>query len=437
LNENNKNSTKDNIRAVEFDMAKLNEMNRKDLYDFARKLQINNYSKMTKNELMFSILRKQTESIGYFFYEGVLEVLPDGYGFLRNVDNSLLQGPDDVYVSQSQIRRFNLFTGDVVAGQVRPPKEGEKFFALLRIEAINYQEPEKAKDRVSFENLTPEYPTKKMTLEYEKGPLSSRIVDMFSPIGFGQRGLIVSPPKAGKTTLLKDIANSIAKNHPETKRYVLLIDERPEEVTDIKDTVNANIIAAPFDMDPKNQIKVSEMTLNLVKRQVEFGHDVVILMDSLTRFARAYNLYVPSSGKLLSGGVDPAALTFPKKFFGAARKIREGGSLTIIATALVDTGSKMDEVIFEEFKGTGNMELILSRDIANERIFPAINIKQSGTRKEELLLNEEEMSNIFILRKLISDIGNKDSIEFIIKRLKEYESNKKIFEAINDKKFYG
>ena len=433
MSDNNK-SSKDNIRAVEFDIAKLSEMSRKELYDFARQFNISNYSKMTKNELMFSILRKQTESIGYFFYEGVIEILPDGYGFLRNVDNSLLQGPDDVYVSQSQIRRFNLFTGDVVAGQVRPPKEGEKFFALLRIEAVNSQNPNRSKDRVSFENLTPEYPTKLMNLEYEKGPVSSRIVDIFSPIGYGQRGLIVSPPKAGKTTLLKDIANSIAKNHPNTKRYVLLIDERPEEVTDIRDTVNADIIAAPFDMDPKNQIKVSEMVLNLVKRQVEFGHDVVILMDSLTRFARAYNLHVPSSGKLLSGGVDPAALTFPKKFFGAARKIREGGSLTIIATALVDTGSKMDEVIFEEFKGTGNMELILSREIANDRIFPALNIKQSGTRKEELLIEEDNLKNIFILRKIINDMGNKEALEFVLNIFKKHETNKKMFEAIEKQK---
>lgn len=434
MSDNYKNQTKDEIKEIDMNLEKLSQMTRKELYDLVRKFGLSNYSKMTKNELMFAILRKQTESIGYFFYEGILEILPDGYGFLRSVENSMLQGPDDVYVSNSQIKKFNLYTGDVVAGQVRPPKSGEKFFALLRIEAINYKSPNDAKDRVSFENLTPEYPSKMMDLEYENGPTSSRIVDLFSPIGFGQRGLIVAPPKAGKTTLLKEIANSIARNFPETKRYILLIDERPEEVTDIKDTVNAHVIAAPFDMDPKNQIKVAEMTLHLVKKQVEFGHDVVILMDSITRFARAYNLYVPSSGKLLSGGVDPAALTFPKKFFGAARKIREGGSLTMLATTLVETGSKMDEVIFEEFKGTGNMELLLSREIANDRTFPALNLKQSGTRKEELLLPEEKLKNIYLLRKIINDINHKDAIDFVLGIMKKHKNNKEIFDAIENQK---
>ncbi|HBT51265.1 MAG TPA: transcription termination factor Rho, partial [Petrotoga sp.] len=352
MDENNNNvvskkQSRDNIQAIEINMAKLNEMTRKDLYELARKLEISNYSKMTKNELKFAILRKQTESIGYFFYEGILEVLPDGYGFLRSVDNSLLPGTDDIYVSQSQIRKFNLFTGDIIAGQIRPPKEGERFFALLRIEAVNSLPPENARDRVSFENLTPEYPKARMVLEHKNAPYSSRIIDLFSPIGFGQRGLIVAPPKGGKTTLLKDIANSIAENYPDTRRYILLIDERPEEVTDIRDTVDANVIAAPFDMDPENQIRIAEMALDHFKRLVEFGHNVVVLVDSLTRVAREYNLYVPSSGKLLSGGLDPAAVIFPKKFFGAARKIREGGSLTILATALIETGSKMDEVIFE------------------------------------------------------------------------------------------
>ncbi|KUK15170.1 MAG: Transcription termination factor Rho [Petrotoga mobilis] len=439
MDENNNNvvskkQSRDNIQAIEINMAKLNEMTRKDLYELARKLEISNYSKMTKNELKFAILRKQTESIGYFFYEGILEVLPDGYGFLRSVDNSLLPGTDDIYVSQSQIRKFNLFTGDIIAGQIRPPKEGERFFALLRIEAVNSLPPENARDRVSFENLTPEYPKARMVLEHKNAPYSSRIIDLFSPIGFGQRGLIVAPPKGGKTTLLKDIANSIAENYPDTRRYILLIDERPEEVTDIRDTVDANVIAAPFDMDPENQIRIAEMALDHFKRLVEFGHNVVVLVDSLTRVAREYNLYVPSSGKLLSGGLDPAAVIFPKKFFGAARKIREGGSLTILATALIETGSKMDEVIFEEFKGTGNMELVLSREIANERIFPAINLKLSGTRKEELLYSPEEMKNTIILRKFINDMSPKEALEFILSLLRKHKTNDEIMEAIENQK---
>jgi len=429
-----KKQSRDNIQAIEINMAKLNEMTRKDLYELARKLEISNYSKMTKNELKFAILRKQTESIGYFFYEGILEVLPDGYGFLRSVDNSLLPGTDDIYVSQSQIRKFNLFTGDIIAGQIRPPKEGERFFALLRIEAVNSLPPENARDRVSFENLTPEYPKTRMVLEHKNAPYSSRIIDLFSPIGFGQRGLIVAPPKAGKTTLLKDIANSIAENYPDTRRYILLIDERPEEVTDIRDTVDANVIAAPFDMDPENQIRIAEMALDHFKRLVEFGHDVVVLVDSLTRVAREYNLYVPSSGKLLSGGLDPAAVIFPKKFFGAARKIREGGSLTILATALIETGSKMDEVIFEEFKGTGNMELVLAREMSNERIFPAINLKLSGTRKEELLYDPDEMKNTIILRKFINDMSPKEALEFILSLLRKHKTNDEIMEAIENQK---
>jgi len=429
-----KKQSRDNIQAIEINMAKLNEMTRKDLYELARKLEISNYSKMTKNELKFAILRKQTESIGYFFYEGILEVLPDGYGFLRSIDNSLLPGTDDIYVSQSQIRKFNLFTGDIIAGQIRPPKEGERFFALLRIEAVNSLPPENARDRISFENLTPEYPKTRMVLEHKNAPYSSRIIDLFSPIGFGQRGLIVAPPKAGKTTLLKDIANSIAENYPDTRRYILLIDERPEEVTDIRDTVDANVIAAPFDMDPENQIRIAEMALDHFKRLVEFGHDVVVLVDSLTRVAREYNLYVPSSGKLLSGGLDPAAVIFPKKFFGAARKIREGGSLTILATALIETGSKMDEVIFEEFKGTGNMELVLAREMSNERIFPAINLKLSGTRKEELLYDPDEMKNTIILRKFINDMSPKEALEFILSLLRKHKTNDEIMEAIENQK---
>lgn len=436
MSENNgRELKKDEIIPVEIDMGKLNQMSRRQLYNLARKYGIENYSALTDHELKFKILSKQTESFGYFFHEGVLEILPDGYGFLRNTHNSLLNGNDDVYVSQSQIRRFNLATGDIVAGQVRPPKEGEKFFALLRVEAVNYQAPEQARDRISFENLTPVYPNKRLQLEYENSPVSSRIIDIFSPIGKGQRGLLVAPPKAGKTTLLKDIANSIAKNNPETKRIVLLIDERPEEVTDIRETVDAEVIAAPFDMDPHNQIKVAEMTLNMAKRLVEFGHDVIILMDSLTRLARAYNLYVPPSGKLLSGGVDPSALTFPKKFFGAARRIREGGSLTILATALVETGSKMDEVIFEEFKGTGNMELILSRELANKRIFPAIDVKLSGTRKEELLFTKDELRYSWILRNWLNNLSTEEALMEIFRLMRKYENNKKLFKEIEKQKF--
>ncbi|MBM7560180.1 transcription termination factor Rho [Marinitoga litoralis] len=436
MSENNeKEMKKDEIIPIEIDMGKLNQMSRRQLYNLARKYGIEDYSKLTDHELKFSILSKQTESYGYFFHEGVLEILPDGYGFLRNTHNSLLNGNDDVYVSQSQIKRFNLSTGDIVAGQVRPPKEGEKFFALLRVEAVNYQDPEKARDRISFENLTPVYPNERLQLEYENSPVSSRIIDIFSPIGKGQRGLVVAPPKAGKTTLLKDIANSIAINNPETKRIVLLIDERPEEVTDIRETVDAEVIAAPFDMDPHNQIKVAEMTLNMAKRLVEFGHDVVILMDSLTRLARAYNLYVPPSGKLLSGGVDPSALTFPKKFFGAARRIREGGSLTILATALVDTGSKMDEVIFEEFKGTGNMELILSRELSNKRIFPAIDVKLSGTRKEELLFSKDELRYSWILRNWLNNLSTEESLMEVLRLMRKYGDNKKLFKEIEKQKF--
>jgi transcription termination factor Rho len=436
VSENNeKEMKKDEIIPIEIDMGKLNQMSRRQLYNLARKYGIEDYSKLTDHELKFSILSKQTESYGYFFHEGVLEILPDGYGFLRNTHNSLLNGNDDVYVSQSQIKRFNLSTGDIVAGQVRPPKEGEKFFALLRVEAVNYQDPEKARDRISFENLTPVYPNERLQLEYENSPVSSRIIDIFSPIGKGQRGLVVAPPKAGKTTLLKDIANSIAINNPETKRIVLLIDERPEEVTDIRETVDAEVIAAPFDMDPHNQIKVAEMTLNMAKRLVEFGHDVVILMDSLTRLARAYNLYVPPSGKLLSGGVDPSALTFPKKFFGAARRIREGGSLTILATALVDTGSKMDEVIFEEFKGTGNMELILSRELSNKRIFPAIDVKLSGTRKEELLFSKDELRYSWILRNWLNNLSTEESLMEVLRLMRKYGDNKKLFKEIEKQKF--
>ena len=414
---------KDNIREMEVDIRKLNNMNIKDLYTLAKKYSINGYTGMRKNDLVFSILQAQAKSFGYFFNEGVLDIIPvEGYGFLRT-GNLLPGNNEDIYVSQSQIRKFNLNAGDIVSGQVRAPKEGEKFFALLRIEAINHNPPDRIYDRINFENLTAIYPVNKFKIENDPQKLSARIIDLFCPIGKGQRGLIVSPPKAGKTTILKDIANGIAKNHPETLRIVLLIDERPEEVTDITRSVDAQVLAAPFDMPPEKQIKVAQLTLQMAKRLAEYKYDVVILLDSITRLARAYNNYIPPSGKLLSGGVDPKALYGPKYFFGAARNIEEGGSLTIIATALVDTGSKMDDVIFEEFKGTGNMELILSRQLADRRIFPAINLQLSSTRREELLLSPEELRKVWILRKMLSTMGEEEGLTLILKKMKETSTN--------------
>lgn len=424
-------SNKDEVKGVEIDINKLQEMSLKELYSLARNYGISNYSTMRKKELIFAILKAQTESYGYFFYQGVLEVMPEGYGFLRSLDYSLLPSSNDIYVSQSQIRKFNLMTGDIVAGQARPPKEGEKFYAMLRIEAINNAPPELSKERVGFENLTPIYPDRQYILETEREVYSTRIIDLFAPIGKGQRGLIVAPPKAGKTWLLKNIANGVAANHPDTYRIVLLIDERPEEVTDIRRSVDATVIAAPFDLPADKQIKVAEMALEHAKRLVEFGYDVVILLDSITRLARAYNIYVPPSGKLLSGGVDPAALYKPKHFFGAARNIEEGGSLTIVATALVETGSRMDEVIFEEFKGTGNMELVLSRDLANKRVFPAINLQLSGTRKEELLLREDQLKKLWILRRMLASMTEEEGLKLILSKLRETESNEDFLALID------
>lgn len=424
-------SNKDEVKGVEIDINKLQEMSLKELYSLARNYGISNYSTMRKKELIFAILKAQTESYGYFFYQGVLEVMPEGYGFLRSLDYSLLPSSNDIYVSQSQIRKFNLMTGDIVAGQARPPKEGEKFYAMLRIEAINNAPPELSKERVGFENLTPIYPDQQYILETEREVYSTRIIDLFAPIGKGQRGLIVAPPKAGKTWLLKDIANGVAANHPDTYRIVLLIDERPEEVTDIRRSVDATVIAAPFDLPADKQIKVAEMALEHAKRLVEFGYDVVILLDSITRLARAYNIYVPPSGKLLSGGVDPAALYKPKHFFGAARNIEEGGSLTIVATALVETGSRMDEVIFEEFKGTGNMELVLSRDLANKRVFPAINLQLSGTRKEELLLREDQLKKLWILRRMLASMTEEEGLKLILSKFRETESNEDFLALID------
>lgn len=405
-----------------FNINNLEKMTIKELYKLAKQYDIPRYTSLRKQDLIFAILEAKAESEGYFFGEGVLEVHPDGFGFLRSLE-SMLPSSKDIYLSNSQIRKFNLNTGDIISGVIRPPKEGERFFAMIKIEAINYKSPDLANERVNFENLTPTYPNSKFVLETGKNIMSTRLIDLFSPIGKGQRGMIVAPPKAGKTTILKDIANGIAKNHPDTIRLILLVDERPEEVTDIQESVDARVIAAPFDMPPEKQIKKAELTLEMAKRLVEYGYDVVILLDSLTRLARVYNINVPPSGKLLTGGVDPAALYKPKHFFGAARNTKEGGSLTIIATALIETGSKMDEVIFEEFKGTGNMELALSRQLANKRIFPAINLILSGTRKEELLFDENTLKKVWILRKMLSSMSEEEGLKLILSKLQATKSN--------------
>jgi transcription termination factor Rho len=402
----------------------------KELYNLAKQYDIPRYTSLRKQDLIFAILEAKAQSEGYFFGEGVLEVHQDGFGFLRSLE-SMLPSSKDIYLSNSQIRKFNLNTGDIISGVIRPPKEGERFFAMIKIEAVNYKSPDLANERVNFENLTPTYPNTKFVLETERNIFSTRLIDLFSPIGKGQRGMIVAPPKAGKTTILKDIANGIAKNHPDTIRLILLVDERPEEVTDIQESVDARVIAAPFDMPPEKQIKKAELTLEMAKRLVEYGFDVVILLDSLTRLARVYNINVPPSGKLLTGGVDPAALYKPKHFFGAARNTKEGGSLTIIATALIETGSKMDEVIFEEFKGTGNMELVLSRQLANKRIFPAINLMLSGTRKEELLLDEDTLRKVWILRKMLSSMTEEEGLKLILSKLKDTKSNEDFLALID------
>ncbi len=421
-----------NIEA--FDITELENMTVKELYKLAKKYEIPRYTSYRKRDLINEILKKQQEKMGYFIGEGVLDITEKGYGFLRSIKDNLLPSSNDIYVSQSQIRKFDLNTGDIVRGILRPPKGEENNFALIKITAVNGQPPEKSEERINFENLTPDYPKEKFILETEQNILSTRIIDMFAPIGKGQRGMIVSPPKAGKTTILKEIANGIAQNHPDTFRIILLIDERPEEVTDIRESTDAMVIAAPFDMEPRHQTKVAELTLEMAKRQVEFGKDVVILLDSLTRLARVYNISIEPSGKLLSGGVDPAALVKPKKFFGAARNTREGGSLTIIATALIETGSKMDEVIFEEFKGTGNMELVLSRQLANKRIFPAINITLSGTRREELLLDQDTLKKVWLLRRMLATMSEEEGLTLILKKLAETKSNEEFLALIDAEK---
>ncbi len=413
------------------DMSELKSKKISDLTKIAKDMNIIGYSDLRKQDLIFKILEAQTQQDGLTFSKGVLETLPDGYGFLRSVDYNYLPSPDDIYVSPSQIKKFNLRTGDTVSGQVRPPKEGERFFALLKVEAVNDMGPDHARDRVLFDNLTPLYPNQRLKLETAPGEYAMRVMDLLTPIGKGQRGMITSPPKAGKTVLLQKIANSILRNHPEVFLIVLLIDERPEEVTDMERSVNAEVVSSTFDEPPERHVQVSDMVLDKAKRLVEAKRDVVILLDSITRLARAHNTVVPHSGKILSGGVDANALHRPKRFFGAARNVEEGGSLTIIATALIETGSRMDEVIFEEFKGTGNMEIILDRKLSDRRVFPAMDVNRSGTRKEELLLEAEELNKVWILRKFLSEFSTVEAMEFLMEKMRGTKSNKEFLKVMN------
>ena len=413
------------------DIAELKSKSIAELHEMAEELSITNYSGLRKQDLIFRIEQNLLDSDVVLRGEGVLEILPEGYGFLRSQDWNYLYGPDDIYVSPSQIKRFDLRTGDTVMGQVRPPKEGERYLALLKVEQVNGDDPEKAKHRIAFDNLRPRYPESRIKLENKNEDLSMRLMDLMTPIGKGQRGLIVSPPKAGKTILMQKIANSIIENHEEIHLIVLLIDERPEEVTDMEEHVDAEVISSTFDEPADRHTQVAEMVIEKAKRLVEHGRDVVILLDSITRLARAYNVTVPHSGKILSGGVDANALQKPKRFFGAARNIEGGGSLTIIATALIDTGSRMDEVIFEEFKGTGNSELVLDRRLADRRIWPAIDIQKSGTRKEELLMDKDELNRIYLLRNFLADMPPVEAMEFLIERMKRTKSNKEFFATMN------
>jgi len=402
-----------------------------ELTKLAKELDVASASGMRRQDLIFSILQAQAENNGVISGAGVLEILPDGFGFLRAVDYNYLPSPDDIYISPSQIRRFSLRTGDTISGEVRPPKEGEKYFALLKVDAVNFENPDAAREKILFDNLTPLYPEEKLHLESDPENHSTRIMDLFTPIGKGQRGLIVSPPRAGKTVLLQDIARSIAINQPEVILMVLLIDERPEEVTDMQRSVKGEVISSTFDEPATRHVQVAEMVIEKAKRLVEHKRDVVILLDSITRLARAYNTVVPPSGKVLSGGVDSNALHKPKRFFGAARNIENGGSLTIISTALIDTGSRMDEVIFEEFKGTGNMELHLDRRIADRRVFPAFDLVRSGTRKEELLMPKQNLNRIWILRRLLQEMNPVDAMEFIVGKIRKTESNQDFLDSMN------
>jgi transcription termination factor Rho len=414
------------INLVELKSKKINE-----ILHMARDLNIEGASAMTRQELIFALLQAHTEQNGVIYGVGVLETLPDGFGFLRAPDYSYLPGPDDIYVSPSQIRRFSLRTGDTISGQIRPPKEGERYFALLKVETVNSSPPDTSRERIMFDNLTPLYPQEKLDLEYDRKKYSTRIMDLFTPVGKGQRGLIVSPPKTGKTMLLQDIANAITSNHKDMILIVLLIDERPEEVTDMERSVDGEVVSSTFDEPASRHVQVAEMVIEKAKRLVEYKKDVIILLDSITRLARAYNAVVPPSGKILSGGVDSNALHKPKRFFGAARNIENGGSLTIIATALIDTGSRMDEVIYEEFKGTGNMEIHLDRRLSDRRIFPAIDLNRSSTRKEELLVDADVLNRIWILRKLLAPLTPIDSMEFLMDKIQGTESNADFIAKMN------
>jgi transcription termination factor Rho len=414
------------------DIIELKKKKISELLEIANSLNINGARGLKKQDLIFKILQVQAEKDGLSFKDGVLEILPDGFGFLRSANYNYLPSPDDIYVSPSQIRKFDLRTGDTVSGQARPPKEAERYFALLKIEAVNSEPPEVAKSRILFDNLTPLYPTERIVLEREPSELSMRIMDLITPIGKGQRGLIVSPPKAGKTILLQKIANSITINHPEIILIILLIDERPEEVTDMQRSVKAEVISSTFDEPAERHVQVSEMVLEKAKRLVEYKKDVVILLDSITRLGRAYNSISPPSGKVLSGGVDSNALKGPKRFFGAARDVEEGGSLTIIATALIETGSRMDEVIFEEFKGTGNMEVVLDRRLVDKRIFPAIDVNRSGTRREELLLSESELQKVWLLRRVWNTMTPEEAMVLLLEKMKKTKSNKEFLASIKE-----
>jgi transcription termination factor Rho len=413
------------------DIGSLKQMKITELNKLARELNINGISGLKKQDLIFKVLQAQAEKEGFMFGEGVLEILSEGFGFLRSPNYNYLPCPDDIYISPSQIRKFDLRTGDTVSGQIRPPKEGEKYFALLKVEAVNFENPEEAKEKILFDNLTPIYPHERFVLEIAPSEISMRVMDLLTPLGKGQRGLIVAAPYSGKTVLLQKIANSITHNHPDTNLIVLLIDERPEEVTDMQRSVKGEVISSTFDEPPERHVQVAEIVLEKAKRLVEHKRDVVILLDSITRLARAYNAVVPHSGKVLSGGIDSNALQKPKRFFGAARAIEEGGSLTIMATALVDTGSRMDDVIFEEFKGTGNMELQLDRGLFQRRIYPAIDIKRSNTRHEELLLKQEQLQKIWILRKVLNELNNVEAMELLIEKLSKTKNNDEFLNSMN------
>ena len=415
----------------EIKIEKLKEMKISELSKVAKQFSVSGVSALKKQDLIFKILQAQAEKNGLLFGEGVLEILQDGFGFLRSPNYNYLPCPDDIYVSPSQIRKFDLSTGDTVSGQIRPPKEGERYFALLKVEAVNYEDPEKSKERVLFDNLTPLYPNERFILENESGDISMRVMDMLTPVGKGQRGMIVAPPYSGKTVLLQKFANAITKNYPEVVLMVLLIDERPEEVTDMQRSVHGEVISSTFDEPAERHVQVAEMVLEKAKRLVECRKDVIILLDSITRLARAYNAVVPHSGKILSGGVDSNALHKPKRFLGAARNIEEGGSLTIIATALVETGSRMDEVIFEEFKGTGNMELQMDRTLFQKRVYPAIDIKRSNTRKEELLVHADELQRIWLMRKVLNELNTVEAMELLVQKLAKTKTNAEFLMSMN------